>query len=79
MFKDQYSVTLYEDFAGIPWVVTKLIFETKEKAYEKVIDFVSKTGFKTIKDEILNSLNQKNEYNLTNDLTFVVEGETCDY
>lgn len=74
-FFDYYNVSLYEEFAGIPWLVRRAPFPTRLEAYDNVIEEVRKSGFKVIEKEITGSLDDKDEYNLTNDLTLVIEGE----
>jgi phage terminase large subunit-like protein len=74
-FFDYYNVSLYEEFAGIPWLVKRKSHATRKEAYESVIQEVKNSGFKVIEKEIINSLEGKDEYNLTNDITIAVEGE----
>lgn len=74
-FFDYYNVSLYEEFAGIPWLVKRVSCPTKKEAYDRIIQEVEKSGFKVIEKEIINSLDAKDEYNLENDITIAIEGE----
>lgn len=73
MTNQKFTVSLYEDFAGIPWLCKSVRIRGREKALELACEFVKELGFQVQEKNIMTDIAKTCEYNITNDLTVVVE------
>lgn len=69
----KYTVSLYEDFSGIPWVLKSQSDLDYEKAFEYACSIIKSFGFLVIPQDIKISFSKGGEYNLTDDLTIVID------